>query len=389
MGFEAERRPLDDGHAFGFQQVGHDVGVAPECRPRGRPLADQPGTGRIDVERALGRRAGEARRSIEHGDDQVAPLPEHPHPTVEEVPRPVEGRGRGRLADRARVRGALGLDHVHGLDQPGGAASVADAPSRHGVGLRHAVDGQGPVVQRGFDPGDGREVELVVDDVFVHVVRHRPDVGMARQDLRQGRELGFRVGRARRIRGRVEQQPLGPRRDRRLQILGLHLETRFQARRHENRRPAPQQHHVRVGDPVGRRNDDLVAGVERRDQGVVQDLLAAAAHRDLVHGIVEAVLPLELPRDRLAQLGGAGRRRVLGLPPADGLDRRFLDEVGRVEVGLAGAQPDDVAARGLELVGLRRDRDGRRGLDRVQIRGEHGHGVTPGIEGVAARRPGA
>ena len=190
-------------------------------------------------------------------------------------------------------------------------------------------------------------------------------MGVAHEDLRQGPELGLRVGRAGRVRGRIEHQPLGLPRDCRLEALRLHLETRLQARRYKNRRAAPQQHHVRVGDPVGRRNDHLVAGIERRDQRVVKDLFAAAAHSDLVGGVVEAILPLEFPRNRLTQLRGASWRRVLGFSLMDGFDRSLLDEVGRIEVGLSRAQSDDISTRGLEFVGLRRDRNRWGGLNRA------------------------
>src|SRR5581483_5339022 len=65
--------------------------------------------------------------------------------------------------------------------------------------------------------------------------------------------------------------------------------------------------------------------------------------------------------------------RVLGVALADGLDRRLFDVVGRVEVGLAGAETDDVAAGGLELDRLRGDREGRRGLNARKALGKQGH----------------
>ena len=75
---------------------------------------------------------------------------------------------------------------------------------------------------------------------------------------------------------------------------------------------------------------------------------------------VEAVLALELRDDRRLQLGDAVDGGVLGLAVADRLDRGFLDVVGRVEIGLAGAEPDDVAARRFQLARLVGDGDGRR-----------------------------
>ncbi len=50
----------------------------------------------------------------------------------------------------------------------------------------------------------------------------------------------------------------------------------------------------------------------------------------------------------------------LVLPVADGADRSLLDVVGRVEIGLAGAEADDVAAGRFQLARLVGDRDASR-----------------------------
>ena len=50
---------------------------------------------------------------------------------------------------------------------------------------------------------------------------------------------------------------------------------------------------------------------------------------------------------------------VLGESAIDRRDRRVLDVLRRIEVGLAGAEADDVLAFGLELGGLGGDGEGR------------------------------
>ena len=108
---------------------------------------------------------------------------------------------------------------------------------------------------------------------------------------------------------------------------------------------AGEQHHVGIAHPIGRRDDHLVARIERRHQRIVEHLLAAGADDDLRRLVVELVLALELARDRGLQLGNAVDGGVLRrLAVADRLDGRFFDVVGRVEIRLAGAKPDDVAA---------------------------------------------
>src|SRR3546814_8053729 len=58
---------------------------------------------------------------------------------------------------------------------------------------------------------------------------------------------------------------------------------------------------------------------------------------------------------------------------SDLLDRRLLDRLRRVEIGLARAQRDDVAAGALQLGRLGGDGDGRGRLDAVETRRDEGH----------------
>ncbi len=89
--------------------------------------------------------------------------------------------------------------------------------------------------------------------------------------------------------------------------------------------------------------------------------------------VVEAVVALHLGADRLAQRRRAGHGGVLGVVRADRLDRRFLDVVGRREVGLAGGQADDVFARRFHLQELALRGVRRRGLDAAQTVGNESH----------------
>ena len=137
---------------------------------------------------------------------------------------------------------------------------------------------------------------------------------------------------------------------------------------------AGEHHHVRIAHPIGRRNDHLVARIERRHEGVVEHLLAAGAHGNLARLVVETVFPLELGDHRRLELGDAVHVGIFGGPAVpDRLDGRFLDVVGGVEIRLAGAEPDDVAARQFERPRLIRDRDRGGRLDALQRVGEKGH----------------
>src|SRR4029077_10292521 len=91
--------------------------------------------------------------------------------------------------------------------------------------------------------------------------------------------------------------------------------------------------------------DHLFAGVQRRHKSVVKPLLAAGANGDLARLVVEAVLTLELFDDRILEFGDAVDGRVIWrLAALDRLDRGLLDVVRGIEIGFAGAEPDNIAA---------------------------------------------
>ena len=166
-----------------LQQIADEILVIRDRLAGRRPLADNAGAGRIDIERALGPRAEQAGHPVQHIDDEIAPLLEAAVVDRDEILRPGQRLDRRRLADRARVGGRVRLDRAHRLDQRLGSAAIADPPAGHAIGLRDAVDGQGAVVETRLDLRDRLELEIVIDEVLVHVVGHHPDMRVAQQDL--------------------------------------------------------------------------------------------------------------------------------------------------------------------------------------------------------------
>ncbi len=324
-------------------------------------------------------------RLTEHGDDEVAPLLEGLAAHGDEVLRAVQRLDRGPLRDRAGARGLLALHHVHRLDQRRRAGGVADAPAGHRIGLGDAVHRQRARIEARLDLRGRGEDEVAVDEMLVHVVGEHPDMGMAHQHLGERLQFVAGVGGARRVRGRVQHHPLGARRDRALQVLRPQLEGVFQRGRHEDRLAAVDQHHVGIADPIGRGDDHLVALVQRRQEGVVENLLAARADDGVGRLVVEPVLALELGGDRLAQRRDAEHRGVLGLAAPNRLDRRLLDVVGRVEVRLADRQRNHVAPLGFEIARLLRHRDGRGRLNARKDVGDEGHDRGSSCSGAVAK----
>ena len=132
-------------------------------------------------------------------------------------------------------------------------------------------------------------------------------------------------------------------------------------RRH--RQAVGQQHHVRVAHPVRRRDDGFITRIEHGHAEVVDSLLGARAHENLVALVGDLIVALELRDDGVLQLDDAVDVRVTREALADRLDAGFGDVRGRIEVRLAGAQADDVLALGFQFRGARGDCESGRGLD--------------------------
>jgi hypothetical protein len=184
---------------------------------------------------------------------------------------------------------------------------------------------------------------------------------------------------------RIEDDPLGFRRDHLVEVRRLNLELLLQSGVHERGRAAAQSHHFGVADPVRRGDHHLVAGVQRRHQGIEDDVLAARADDGLRGLVLEVVLALELGGNGGAQFGNTQHRCVLCFAPADGGDGGFLDVVRRIEIRLADRQRDHILAGGFQVPGFLREHDGGARLDAGQGVGNEGHGTTPGKDSAVKR----
>lgn len=86
-------------------------------------------------------------------------------------------------------------------------------------------------------------------------------------------EFAIRVDRARGIAGGIENQQPGFVRGPLLKHERRHLEFAFRSRMHGYRHAPGKLDHVRIAQPVGRRDQHFVAGIERGLQKVVETML--------------------------------------------------------------------------------------------------------------------
>ena len=277
------------------------------------------------------------------------------------------------LADRIHAGGALRLQLDDVANQLLRPAGIAQPETRHGVGLGHAIHRQRAVVEFGFHLRDGREFDTVETQVLVNVVGQNPHLRIAQQHIGQPAHFRARIHRTGRVVGRVEQQPLGARRNCGFELLRRQFETALGRAGHFDRRAVAHQHHVEIGNPVRRGNDCLVSRPDGRHHRVENNLLAAGADHDLIGAVFERVLALKFAARGLFEFGYAVDGRILGFIARQRLMDRALHMLRRVEIGLADSKRDDIAALCTQLTGVLRGGGAGGKFDAIQPGGEKRH----------------
>ena len=84
--------------------------------------------------------------------------------------------------------------------------------------------------------------------------------------------------------------------------------------------------------------------IEQREAQVEEALLRARTDQDLLALVAEMIVAREFGADGILQFGRAADIGVAGVSLADGGDTRLGDVRGRIEIGLARRQTDDVAS---------------------------------------------
>ncbi len=171
--------------------------------------------------------------------------------------------------------------------------------------------------------------------MLVDLIGDDPDPVIDRPPT-DGLDLAGRVDGSGRVGRRHEQQHLGACGPSRLQPVHGDLEPLLPGRRHLDRDSSRQPDDLRIGGPVGRRQQDLVAGIEQGGEGLFDRLLAAVGDEHLGGGHLEARVPGGLGGHRRPQLRQAGGGRVPVIPRVGARRHRSGHDVRRCrEVRLA------------------------------------------------------
>ena len=248
-----------------------------------------------------------------------------------------------------------------------GAKRKARPPAGHGIGLRERAEDDDVLLGPGEGAAGDRLAGIVqIDVALVQKQENAALMGEAHDAL----QVFGGDDRAGRVRGRVEDDGLGPGRDGLLDGVGGDAEALRLLRLEEDDLAAGVLDDVFEADPVGNGQDDFVAVIDEDLDGVEEGQLAAGGEDGLVDGVVGAEVAGMALDDGLAHVGDAGDDRVAREVGLDGGDGRVLDVARGGEVRLAGAEIHQVGALGAQLGGLRGHGHGCGDLDPADAAGK-------------------
>ena len=314
--------------------------------------------------------------------DAAAPAVELGHHALELRVRPGERRERGVLRNGVGVGGGVALVVGHGLGHFHGRGGVSNAPAGHGVGLGHAVDGDGARLDLVAQGGDGDVLRAVIDKVFVDLVRDDVEVVLDGEPADVLKLLAG-VDKAVGVVGGVQDDGARPACDGGLDLAGQELKAVLLPRLHDDGNAARHAHQLRVAHPEGTRHDDLVPLVQQRLEGVEQGVLRAVGDHDLARLVVQAVVAQELLADGLLEVHRARSGRIPRHALVQGLLCGLADVLGRIKIRLARAKAHDVQALGLHLLGLGVDLQRDRTLDILTALG-YSHLASPFLNDICS-----
>ena len=283
---------------------------------------------------------------VETVHDQVAAGAELDDHRVHVVLWSGQGSDRACLGERRDATDRVDDELPEHLAERRRDDRIAEAPAGHRKGLGKAVEDDRPLRHPG-QRRDGHVLGTVVQDPAVDLVGQDPQVVADGElgdplDIGPGQDAASRVGR------RVDDQDPRPRRDQRRKLVHVEAEVIGHPDRDRHRRRADESRQGLIDGIARIRDQDLVARVHEPKDRVHHDALAAGGHEDLRGIDVEPLPGRGIGRDRRAQGGDTGERRVVRLALVE-CPLCGLPDVGRgIEVRLADLKVDDGAALGLQ-----------------------------------------
>ncbi len=344
----AERRSRDGGDFFGFEQAGAEVGA---LQSSSADIGEE-------VEGSLAVDAGDTWDAVEFLPGVAPAFGVFGEPAGEVLLGAVEGGDGAFLGEAGGIGRGMALDGVDGFGDGIRGGEKAQTPTGHGPGFGEAMNDDGVGLMVGAEARDGPVHRSVVEEVLVDFVAHDEDA-MFHAKIAQGADFLGGVDASGGIAGGIEDKQPSAGSQGGAELVGGDLEFGAIGGWKDDGGRAGQLHHFGVTQPIGGRDDDVVAFLAGGEDDVVAGVFAAAGNDDLAGRVGEAILALELVGDGLAKLRDAAGGCVLGEASVQGIDSGLLDVIGGVEVGFARAESDDIFAGGFHGLGFGVDGEGQ------------------------------
>ena len=254
------------------------------------------------------------------------------------MPERLDG-GHLRRDRRAEHRVLVNLRH--GRDERGRAERIADAPARHGVRFREAVEEQRALLHA--RERRERDVRLAaVREVAVNFIRDDDEVVLLRK-LRDGEEILARHDRARRVVRVADEQHFRLFRQMLLELGGSDAKFVLELRRHRDGHAACEDRAGLVRDVARLGDQHFVTRREQRAHREVECFADTDCHEHVGLGIVVRIIAVGIVlADFFAELERAAVRRVRRVALLEAVDAALTDRPRRDEIRLADAERDDV-----------------------------------------------
>ena len=262
----------------------------------------------------------------------------------------------------------MALQLGNGLGEFERSSHETDAPPRHGVGFRHAVDHGNPVFHAGARGDRGMLADIV--DVLVDFVGNNEHLRVAAEHFGQSFHFFGAIDGTGGVGGAAKDESTGAGGDGGLELCGRDLEILLDLGFHKHGGAVGQAHHVGVAHPIGGGDDDFIAFAHHRKEHAANGLLGSVPHHDLCGRIFEVVLTKQLAADGFAQVEIAGHGAIARPVVVDGLFGRGFDVIGGVEIRFSDAEIDDVDALCFEFGALLRHGQGGGGRKTVETGGK-------------------
>ena len=241
---------------------------------------------------------------------------------------------------------------AHDFDDLGLSQSVANAPARHGIGLRDAVDEDGALLYLFAQAGHGGEFQPIIEQAGVDLVGDDVQV-VLHAHIHQSLQLLPIVHHAGGVGGIVENHGLGLGGNGIPQLLSGDFKPGRLLRSHHHRHAAHHADQLNVADPVGGRDNHLIPGIDQSPESHIHTVLGTGGHHHLGRLILHVEVRLHTLAHRLLNAGQTGSGGVAGVILLNGPDTSGLDLVWGVKIRLTSAKSHHVNAVGLHLLGQR------------------------------------